>query len=82
MSSAAFTQPSIVSAVSLGSTGSPRLSQSSLNFSRSSASSMLSTFVPRTSTRHSCSTPSLWSSTARLRPVWPPMPGTMASGRS
>ena len=82
MRAAASMQPSSVSAVSLGSTGSPRLSHSSLNFSRSSASSMLSTLVPSTSTRHSARTPSFCSSTARFSPVWPPMPGTMASGRS
>ena len=72
----------MLSAVSLGSTGSPRERHSSLNFSRSSASSMLSQLVPSISTPHSRSTPERCSATARFSPVCPPMPGTMASGRS
>ena len=63
-------------------TGSPRSSQSSLNSSLSSARSMLLLLVPRSSTRHSLSTPFFSSCIARLRPVCPPMPGRIASGLS
>ena len=63
-------------------TGSPRSSQSSLKSSLSSARSMLLLLVPRSSTRHSLSTPFFSSCIARLRPVCPPMPGRIASGLS
>ena len=73
---------SIDEATSEGSTGSPSSSHSSLNSSRSSARSIDSNDVPRISTWHSFRMPFLASCTARFRPVWPPSPGTMASGRS
>ena len=44
--------------------------------------SMLSLLVPSSSTWHSFRTPFFSSCMARFRPVWPPMPGMMASGRS
>ena len=69
-------------AIKDGSTGSPRRSHSSLNFSRSSAISMDSKPVPRISTWHSSKTPLRLSCMARFKPVCPPRPGKMASGRS
>ena len=79
---AAAMPSSKLSAISEGHTGSPILSHSSLNNSRSSAVSMLSLLVPRSSTPHSLSTPFFSSCIARLSPVCPPMPGIIASGLS
>ncbi len=53
-----------------------------LNFSRSSALSMASREAPIISTPYFSSTPCLARSSAQLRPVWPPMVGSSASGRS
>ena len=50
--------------------------------SRSSPVSMESMSQPMTSTPYFSSTPALASATAQLRPVWPPMLGSSASGRS
>ena len=70
------------SAISDGSTGSPSPSQSSLNFSLSSAFSIESTPVPSNSALHSLSMPFFSSCIARLSPVCPPIFGKMASGLS
>ena len=80
--SAALTASSIVFAITDGSTGSPSSSQSFLNCSLSSARSILSLQVPKSSTWHSFKTPFFSSCIARFSPVCPPIPGTMASGRS
>ena len=50
--------------------------------SRSSPVSMESTSQPMTSTPYFSRTPALPRATAQLRPVWPPMLGRSASGRS
>ena len=65
-----------------GITGSPMDSHNSLNSSRSSARSMLVLLVPSSSTPHSRRMPFFSNCIARLSPVCPPMPGTIASGRS
>ena len=79
---AASSPSSTDSAISEGRTGSPILSHSSLNFSRSSASSMLLVPVPRSLTSHSSSTPFFSRATAMFNPVCPPIPARIASGRS
>ena len=52
------------------------------NSSRSSPVSMESMSQPMTSTPYLSSTPAWARATAQLRPVWPPMLGSRASGRS
>ena len=79
---AIFKPFSIVEAVSEGSTGSPNSSQSFLNSSRSSACLIDFVFVPNNSTRHSDKIPFSSSCTAKFKPVWPPIFGSIASGRS
>ncbi len=54
----------------------------SLNRSRSSARLIASTRAPMSSTPKRSSTPLSARSRARFRPVWPPMVGSSASGRS
>ena len=82
ISSATLRPSSIEEATADGSTGSPILKHSSLKSSLSSAFSMLSMHVPSTVTLHSSSTPLRDSCTARLSPVCPPIPGSIASGLS
>ena len=50
--------------------------------SRSSALSMASRLAPTSSTPNASSTPSRARSSEQLRPVWPPIVGSRASGRS
>ena len=54
----------------------------SANSLRSSPMRMDSVLQPITSTPYLDSTPASSSSMAQLRPVWPPMLGSRASGRS
>ena len=82
MSSAAFLASSMLYVISLGMTGSPIDWHISLKSSLSSALSMDSLGVPRSLTRHSSRTPFFSSCIARLSPVCPPIPGTIASGLS
>ena len=63
-------------------TGSPNSWHSSLNFSLSSAFSILSLLVPKSSTWHSCKIPFLYNCIAIFNPVCPPIPGKIASGLS
>jgi hypothetical protein len=53
-----------------------------LNSSRSSAISMAWTEAPISRVPCLARTPALWASSARLRPVWPPRVGKIASGFS
>ncbi len=50
--------------------------------SRSSPHSMEAMLQPMTSTPYVSRTPACASATAQLRPFWPPMLGSSASGRS
>ena len=54
----------------------------SRNKSRSSARSMTSAEAPMSSTPYCSSTPARARAKARFKPVWPPMVGSSASGRS
>ncbi len=63
-------------------TGSPISIILALKRSRSSASWIVSSGVPSSSTPYLAITPAAASSTARLSPVWPPRVGSSASGRS
>ena len=62
--------------------GWPMASMASLKPCRSSALRMDSGEVPSRRTRYSSRIPCSWRFIARLRPVWPPRVGRMASGRS
>jgi hypothetical protein len=60
----------------------PSFSIALRNRSRSSAFWMASKLAPISSTPNFRRTPISWRETAMLRPVWPPMVGSNASGRS
>ena len=73
---------STVSAMSEAITGWPISAMASLKSSRSSAREMAAASVPRRRTPWAWRKPSLSSCMARVRPVWPPRPARMESGRS
>ena len=76
------TASSTVLTVCEAGTGSPSSFINSLNFSRSSASSIESSLVPRSSIPNSSRRPVLDKETAKLRPICPPRVGKIASGYS
>nr|AIF09914.1 hypothetical protein [uncultured marine group II/III euryarchaeote KM3_41_F08] len=82
MRSAASNTSSIEEQACASATGRSTSSQTCLNRSRSSASSMVARLQPMSSTPRRVSEPSWASAEARFRAVWPPIPARRASGFS